>query len=89
MDEDGLGMEDEREIIIYGYINKKGKVVGQFREPYFGDWEYDYRRQAENNERTGVVEGGAYVVSEEKKDRRYARRQECHDRNSVKNFENG
>lgn len=68
MDEDGFGMEDEKEIVIYGYINKKGKVVGQFREPYFGDWEYDYRLQAENNERTGVVEG-AYVVSEEKRKR--------------------
>lgn len=68
MDEDGFGMEDEREIIIYGYINKKGKVVGNFREPAWDDCEDDYRLQAENNERTGVVEG-AYVVFEEKRKR--------------------
>jgi len=31
MDEDGYGMTDDKEINVYGFINKKGKVVVKFQ----------------------------------------------------------
>ena len=31
MDEDGFGMTDDDEVEIYGYIDRKGKVVSKFR----------------------------------------------------------
>lgn len=35
MDEDGYGMSDDEEVDIYGFIDRKGKVVIKFR--YIGD----------------------------------------------------
>lgn len=50
MDDDGFGMTCDKEVEIYGYINKEGKVVGKFRLPCDRDKNVDYRKLAEEKE---------------------------------------
>lgn len=56
MDEDGFGMSDDEEVEIYGFIDRKGKVVSKFRHIH-KNW--DLLKQMRSEAEAAVKAGGA------------------------------